>query len=276
VIAALEQAIAAGQRRQKASARGQIGLFEAGGSHPEAVVATAPVEAPEVPARQLLTWEKELLGFYLSDHPLSAVLGGTGSRPAAGLTQIVELSARTPGEKVRLVAMITGVRRITTKTNRTMAIVELEDLTGTIELVAFPECYERFAGLWEPDAILEVVAKLERRNEALQLVCETATAELTAATAAPPARRTVHVRLPASADVWNDIRLMQHLDAVLRRHEGDDALVLHLPRRSAGALTLRSRSRRVDWNELLRAELVEVVGETAVKVDEPEPIPLAS
>jgi DNA polymerase-3 subunit alpha len=157
-----------------------------------------------------------------------------------------------------------------------MAIIELEDLTGNIELVAFPDCYERHAELWVDDAILEITAKLERRGEALQLVCETATAELAVAVAAPMPRRTIHLRLPRSADVWADIRLMQRLDAVLHRHEGDDDVVLHLRRNGSAEVALRSRTRRVDWNSAFATEVGEIVGAGAVKVDEPAPAQLAS
>ena len=201
---------------------------------------------------------------YLSAHPLSDVIGENG-RP--GTIQIVELPERSPGEKLKVVGMVSGVRRITTKTNRTMAIVEFEDLTGTIELVAFPDCYERFADLWQIDAILEVVAKLERRGEQLQLVCETASAEVAPVAPAVP-RRVVHLRLPSSRDVWSDIRLMQNLDAVLRRHEGDDDVVLHIPRRGS-EVALRSRTRRVDWTAELAGELRTVLGDGRFAVEQP-------
>jgi DNA polymerase-3 subunit alpha len=276
VIAALEPAIAAGQRRQKASARGQIGLFESGAAA-AAPTPIRPTPTTEVPSRTLLGWEKELLGLYLSAHPLTEVIAGAVSSPTAReRTEIVQLPDRAPGERVRLIGMICGVRRITTKTNRTMAIVELEDLTGSIELVAFPECYEKHVGVWEPDTVVEVVAKAERRGEVLQLVCETATAEIATGPVATGPRRTVHVRLPASGDVWADIRLMQELDEALRRHEGDDAVVLHLPRRAGPTLPLRSRSRKVDWSDLLRAEIGRMVGKEGVTIEQPPSVAIAS
>lgn len=268
ILGALEGVIAAAQRRQKAIARGQIGLFETGSAATVFPPMLMGGSAEEVPSRQLLAWEKELLGMYLSDHPLKAVLAARSERSPGGVpVQIVELAERNPGEKVKLIAMISGVRRITTKTNRTMGIAEIEDLTGTIELVAFPECYERHRGLWECDTILEVVAKLERRGEVLQLVCESVTDEVATAPVAPLPRRTLHLHLPATADVWADIRLMQQVDAVLRRHEGDDALILHLNGVRGEGAALRSRSRRVDWNDLLGAELTEVVGERGIAVE---------
>ncbi len=264
LLAALEPAIAAAQRRQKASARGQIGLFEVPGTSVPVEKVAASAMAPEIPRKQLLAWEKELIGFYLSDHPLSEFLG---PGRASSTTQIVELEERTPGEKIRIVGMIAGLRKITTKTNRTMAIIELEDLTGNIELVAFPDCYEKHQALWEIDAIVEVVAKLERRNEQLQLVCETVSNELTVVQRPSLPRRTVHVRLRRSTDIWADISGMQEVDAILQRHEGDDDVVLHIPH-SGSLVSLRSRSRRVEWSPALQEELHQLLGTGGVSVEE--------
>lgn len=263
VIASLEVAVAAGQQRQKARARGQMGLFEMGGTGTLAEAATGG-DVPEIPRRQLLSWEKEFIGLYLSDHPLNEVVE---SGLADGVAQIVELSERSPGDRVRIVGMIVGVRRITTKTNRTMAIVDLEDLTGNIELVAFPDCYEQHADLWEVDRIIETVAKVDRRGEQLQLICDRASDEITPL-ARPTPRRAVHLSLPASPDVWDDIRLMQTVDDILKRFEGDDDVIIHIPT-AAEPVALRSRTRRVEWGEQLEGALRQVLGSERVEVEEP-------
>jgi DNA polymerase-3 subunit alpha len=277
VIAALESAIAAGQRNQKASAKGQIGLFELGAmAASTSGMATLPA-APEIAPRELLTWEKELLGLYISAHPLTEILAVQSQLPRIGkLSEIVSFQERSPGEKVRLIAMVAGVRRIATKNGRTMAIVELEDLTGTIELVAFPDIFERTAGVWTTDAVVLIEAKLDRRGEALQLICETATTELPAAAAKPASRRTVHITLPATRDVWADIQVMHHLDGVFRQHEGDDELILHLPSPGQTEVQLLCRGRKLDWSQLLAAELTETLGSGRVRVEEPELVELAS
>ena len=276
VIAALESAISAGQRNQKASAKGQIGLFELGAvTASTAGMATLPT-APEIAPRELLTWEKELLGLYLSAHPLTEILAGQSQLPRIGkLSEIVSFQERSPGEKVRLIAMVAGVRRIATKNGRTMAIVELEDLTGTIELVAFPDIFERTAGIWTVDAVLLIEAKLDRRGEALQLICETATTELPAAPTKPASRRTVHITLPATRDVWADIQVMHRLDGIFRQHEGDDDLILHLPSHRS-QVQLLCRGRKLEWSPLLAAELTETLGPGRVRVEEPELVELAS
>lgn len=277
VLAALEPAIASGQRKQKASAKGQIGLFDVGGAVAAATSVVRLPAAPELPPRDLLTWEKELLGLYMSAHPLTDVLAAQQANPAIGrLLEIGGIRERAPGEKVRFIAMVVNARRITTKQGRTMAIVELEDLTGGMELVAFPDTYERTADLWQSDAIVLIEAKLDRRGESLQLICETATSELPACEPVPRPRRTVHVHLPATTDPWADVQVMHRLDAVFRRHEGEDHLVLHLPRRGAPAIALRSRGRCLDWSPLLEAELGEALAGGRVEVDEPRLVVLAS
>jgi DNA polymerase-3 subunit alpha len=274
VLGRLEATIAAAQRRQKATARGQIGLFDIGGTAaPTAIVTASNDDVAEIPRKEQLSWEKELLGLYLSDHPLSEVFD-TGV--AMGVTTIIELENRSLGSQVRVIGMLSSVRRLTTKTNRTMAIIEIEDLTGSIELVAFPECYERYADLWREDAILEIVGKVERRGEQLQLVCEEASTQLTAVQPHPEAFRMVHLHLPRSADWWKDTSTMQRLDAVLREHEGNDELVLHAWRGQA-TVGLRSRSRRVEWSQALRKELEALLGEGSVVLEEaPVVLPIAS
>lgn len=278
-IAQLETSIAAAQRRQKAIARGQMGLFEMGVSAPIAVVSQHQTAGPQPTSRELLSWEKELLGLYISAHPLTDVLAKLDLRKhAGGFHQVIELEQRTPGEQVRLIGMVTSVRRITTKTNRTMAIVDFEDLTGTISLVSFPDNYDRFSQYWVSDSMVEVAAKLDRRAEELQLICESvATDFLTMVPAAPASSRTIQISLPLGDDVWRDIHTMHQLDAALRRHEGDDGVEFIIPESSNnGPLILRSRTRKVDWNDLLGAELEEIVGPGQVTIDEGRRAAIAS
>jgi DNA polymerase-3 subunit alpha len=157
-----------------------------------------------------------------------------------------------------------------------MAIVELEDLTGAMELVAFPDTFERTIELWNNDAILMIEAKLDRRNESLQLICESATDELPVGTPSPALRRTITVRLPRTSDVWADIQVMHRLDSVFQRHEGDDQLILRLPRKRGSDVLLRCDMRSLEWSSLLAAELSEVLGPDAVHVEEPALLELAS
>jgi DNA polymerase-3 subunit alpha len=264
VINALDAAIAAGQQRQKAAAKGQMGLFDLGG---EVQVASKPrlvVDEKAIEKRQLLTWEKELTGMYLSEHPLKQL---RENGETTGISEIIDLAERPAGDKVRVIGMVNSVRRIITKKNRTMAIIDLEDLTGTIELVAFPDCYEQFAELWEPDEILDITAKVDRRNEQLQLICETATNEIKQMVK-PIARRQLQLRLPMTDNYDHDVKLMTDVFSILREYEGDDDVVITIPTRQ-GQVALKSRTHRVEFNERLRDALVRVVDPRFIELVEP-------
>src|SRR5215218_8952601 len=177
-----------------------------------------PVQSSTVSPREILEWEKELLGTYMSDHPLSEILA-TALRSEVGcnLCEIAQLEARTLGSTVRLLAMVANIRRIVTKTERSMAVVILEDLTGRVDLVLFPEAFDRFGESLREGLILDVRGRLERRGEALQIVCESLSAELP--TAAPDVYDpdTIVIRFRPADDSWAEIKAMQEVDAVLKR-----------------------------------------------------------
>jgi DNA polymerase-3 subunit alpha len=262
VLGRLDAAIASGQQAQKAASRGQMGLFELG-SVASAAPSNSKSSTPvfELPRKDLLTWEKEFLGFYLSDHPLKQALDGQAAD--AGM-EIVKLEDREAGTTARLIGMVAGVRRVTTKKGRTMAIVEFEDLSGSIELVAFPDSYEQYMAMWEIDKILEVTAKVDRRGEQLQLICESATDQIETLAAAPPPSSYINLRLPISENHWEDVDLMRKVNVLLKQYDGDDSVMITLVT-DGSEVRLRSRTLRVDWNDALQTELESLLGSGSVR-----------
>ena len=258
VLGDLERSIAAGQSHHRALARGQIGLFGAMDASPVESMSTASY--PEIPSKKLLAMEKEFLGLYLSDHPLTDILAGAD---LSGVSEIAQLEMKTPGDQVKIIAVVRTVRRITTRKDRTMAIAEIEDLGGSIELVAFPDVYDAIAEHLEPDAALCIVAKIDRRSEQLQLVCESVSPEIPARRV-PVERTEVTLNLPTSEDVWRDIELMQAIDALFADHDGSDRLVIELPT-GAGVVRLRSRKHGVEWTEELAGAVHELLGRDRVR-----------
>jgi DNA polymerase-3 subunit alpha len=263
VLASLEQAVGAAQKRQKAAARGQMDLFGMLAEDPVGEGPASLQDVPEADAKQVLEWEKEFLGLYLSSHPLTSILG---SGVPAGYRSIADIADCGLGEKARVIGMATSVRRITTRKNQTMAIVEAEDLTGTLEFVAFPETYERIAGLLEPDAILVLTGKVEERGDRRQVVLESASDSLPELNIRPRSALTVVIRVPLTGEYWQDVDLMQRLDQVLQQNPGDAQVVLVMsdggrPRR------LRSRSRQIAWVPEVSEEIEELLGQGAAWVD---------
>jgi len=264
VLGSLDASIGGAQQHQKAVAKGQIGLFATNLVRTANETRAPLVPGPELDAAVMLGWERELTGLYLSAHPLTGVLK---SGAAGGVTQVVELPDRPLGERVVLVGIVKSIRRVATRNNRSMAIIEFEDLSGSIEVVVFPEVLDRFTEFWTVDAILRISAKVDRRGEALQLICERATDQLALeARPMPPMR--LHVELPRTGDVWADIQLMNSVDEILRRNEGEYELVIHLPV-GHGETPLLSRTRRVDWSDSLAADLGQLLGGERTRVEVP-------
>src|SRR5215213_40745 len=274
VLSALDGAIAAAQKRQRATARGQMDLF---GAAPDDRQSAPPVQSSTVTPREILEWEKELLGTYMSDHPLSEILT-TALRTEVGrsLCEVAQLETRSLGSTVRVLAMIASVRRIVTKTDRSMAVAVLEDLTGRVDLVLFPDVFERHGPSLSEGAILDVKGRLERRGETLQIVCESLSGDLP--TTGPEAYEpdSIVIRFRKGENSWAEIKAMQQVDEILKRHEGECPVIIEVP--TAGGLASRmiSRTRRSDWCPALEEEL-RAVSEVLIAELEPAiPARLAS
>jgi DNA polymerase III subunit alpha len=258
ILGALEAAVAAAQKRQRATARGQMDLF---GAAPAEAAVPPPSESSAVTPREILEWEKELLGTYMSDHPLSEILSAAlRSETGRGLCEVAQLEERSLGSTVRVLAMVASVRRIVTKTERSMAVAVLEDLTGRVDLVMFPEAFERLGASIHEGAILDVRGRLERRGEALQIVCESVSAELPAAEEDACERESIVIRFRRGADSWSEIKAMQQVDEILKRHEGESAVIIEVPAVGEPPRRMISRTRRCDWSLALERELHAVSG----------------
>ncbi|MCO5223579.1 MAG: OB-fold nucleic acid binding domain-containing protein [Thermomicrobiales bacterium] len=260
----LEAAISGAIDRQKAAAKGQLGFDMLGAQIAKPVEPTESMTRNEdLPLKQRLAWERELLGIYLSDHPVNDVLQRVGN---AGRQQINDVEHRFPGDRVRIIGRINTARRILTKTNKTMAILDFEDMTGTIELVAFPETYATFQDAWEVDNVIEIEAKVDRRGEQLQLICERVFDSIEML-APKQSNQQVHIALACdSSDSNARIDEMQNVLAVLREHEGDDEVVVHV-RVGEDILPMRSRTLKVEWSDLLKVELERLLGARAAWVE---------
>jgi DNA polymerase-3 subunit alpha len=134
-------------------------------------LSTAP-SAPRVadyPPTEKLRLEKELVGFYLSDHPLKQLTRQVKLLSPVALGQLEELADKV---RVSAVVMVPELRQVTTRKGERMAVLQLEDLTGTCEAVVFPKSYARLADHLLVDARLLVWASVDRRDDRVQLIVE--------------------------------------------------------------------------------------------------------
>jgi len=137
LLAGLDQAMEAGQRRQRDRDEGQTSLFEAaGGGAAPAKEAAAPSSVPEWPTEQLLGYEKEVLGFYLSGHPLERYRDHARD---LGTASAADVATRPVGARVALLGQVSQLRERATKSGNRMAFASLDAVDGAVALTIFPE-----------------------------------------------------------------------------------------------------------------------------------------
>jgi DNA polymerase-3 subunit alpha len=144
LLASLDQAMEGGQRRQRDREEGQVSLFDAlgGGDAPKAAAVSPAARVPEWPQEEMLAFEREVLGFYLSGHPLEQyreVVRRIGALNAA------DLAARSTGSRVLLLGQVSAFSESATKSGNRMAFATLELVDGSVPLTIFPEPYRSCA-----------------------------------------------------------------------------------------------------------------------------------
>ena len=156
---------------KRAEAIGQFDLF---GAANESQVAQMHLEYPvdEWDKRTLLAHEREMLGLYVSDHPLLGVeslLASLSDKPISAISGDEHVGSGND-EIVTIAGLITGIQRKVTRAGASWAIVTLEDLTGAIEVMAFSNTYNQYATLMGEDVIVLVKGRVDRREEVPKFV----------------------------------------------------------------------------------------------------------
>ncbi len=171
----LDVALDTAARHQRDVAAGQGTLFDlfAGpaAATPAALGDGTPsvLDGDEIPQRERLRWEKELLGLYLTEHPLGEI---TAVLPDYVTAYSGDLSEEDDQARVTLGGILQGVRRVITRAGSTMLVANLEDLQGTVEVVVFPKVFAETANSWAEDAVVLVSGRVDHRDDEAKLLCE--------------------------------------------------------------------------------------------------------
>ncbi len=175
LLAAIEHILGHSASIHKAKDVGQMSLFGAttglSFSAEEAILRALP-EIPEVSRKEILGWEKDLVGTYVSEHPLQNIVADLHDT----ITHFSgDLDDSLNGQMVTLAGMVAYVRRHTTKKGAPMAFVGLEDLQGLIELVVFPRTWKETQHKWELDKIVVVRGRVDGKGREPKIICESVT-----------------------------------------------------------------------------------------------------
>lgn len=169
ILSNMEIILAFAKRAHADQTNGQTNLF---GMLPEEHAPRLILDATEpAPTAVKLSWEKQLLGLYISDHPFRHVQDGIKDFA----TTIVEARKLKERSVVTVGGVITTIKKIITKSGEPMAFAKLEDATAEIEILVFPRIYASQAHLWQNDRMVIVTGKLSDKDDEPKLLVEAAT-----------------------------------------------------------------------------------------------------
>ncbi len=252
MLAVLEQALAAATER--ARRKDQVSIFDFD-TETTSETYYQPVSDEEFERAELLRMEKESLGLYVSEHPLSAIRDQLRRRTDCTVT---ELERRRDGETVLVGGLVASQRTTTTKRGEPMAFVQLEDVTGSVEVVVFNSTYATARELLVADAVLVVKGRVDHKQqgETKLVALEVSPFEAT------PERREVHLRVDARSARAGVIRELAH---VVRGFPGEAPVYVDLVTSLGPKLLELGPEYRVDPQPDFFAEVRHLLGEAAVQ-----------
>ena len=173
LLAIMDQVCDQSAVRQRHQESGQASFFDL--FKEPSGFGTADIPLPDVPdfsESQILAMEKELLGLYISGHPLASV--AEAIRKVATMS-VRDLSNAEDGAYATLAGVIIGRKQIITRTGQPMAFVQIEDLTGQVEVVVFPRTYQECADILARDAIVVVKGRVDVKEEGIKILADSIT-----------------------------------------------------------------------------------------------------
>ncbi len=263
LLVSYEQIVEQTLARRRERDQGVMSLFDSVGESPDSTF-DERIEIPDLAfdKAQQLAFEKEMLGLYVSDHPLMGVEHLLAKRAECTIAELRETS-ENPGSpagqggagEMRMVGgVVTNLSRKYTKKGDLMAVFVLEDLQSAIEVMVFPKTMAEHGSKLVDDAVVVIRGRLDTRDEVPKIICTEIT-PIELEEGGPP------IRLHLSAPSLDDARI-EDLKRLLQSHPGDSPVILHV-----GATVLRLPvSFNVDTTRGLVGELRVMLGHDGVEL----------
>jgi DNA polymerase-3 subunit alpha len=291
----INEILSLAQREQKSREAGQTTMFDLWGQQVETPVSPLELAEAEVPVKDKLAWEKELMGVYLSEHPFSAF----ADKIAAENTILCgQVDSEMAGQTVLVAGMVASVTHLMTKQQKSLVKATLEDLDGSIEVMVWSDVYSGTTELWEEGNIVLVEGKVGVRDDGIQLSCKkvsryepgkqkpektssTTVKPMNAAETRPvsngnvykpeekPAPRQRHkliVTIQDSGDSEKDANCLRRVVYTMKEFPGPDEVSLRIPNEGK-IVKLKIANLNTDYTPELRHRITELVGEAGLKVE---------
>ncbi|HUF91109.1 MAG TPA: LAGLIDADG family homing endonuclease [Candidatus Limnocylindria bacterium] len=262
-----DAALEGGQRVQRDRAEGQGSFFDdllpKAPAHPAAGEPPGPI-AEEWDADQRLAFEKEVLGFYISGHPLARYAAVVESM---GITSTGDLAAKGHGAKVALFGHVGALKETATKSGNRMAFFTLEDMAGTVEVTVFPEPFKAAAPYLRAREPLVVRGRIDDGDKGrviladdIRILDQSLANKPKGGAGEPSACR---IRVPSAGDA---AALLAALKQVCEEHPGGVPVFVHVLLDGV-EVVVRARGVSVDASPGLTAKVTALMGTAAMVIE---------
>jgi len=260
LLASIEDIISYASRKQEEERLNQVSLFGDGSSGSGFVQEPKLRDCPPWTNIERLNKERELIGFYLSGHPLDRYKEDA-KLFASHTLATDELSELNDRDRVKVVAIITAVKRITDKKGRPMAFVQVEDLQGSVEVLVFSEVYDRHQGLIAPDTVILIEGTVSLRDSQPKIIANSLE-RVENLREKFQSQLQLNIKLDTSEISENDL---QEMAALFGGNLGETPVKLQVKSEySSKPITMNVRKYVVDPSNDLLKRLRNVVGQEAV------------
>jgi len=261
LMAVMDQAVDDGAAAQRERDLGQTSIFgdEHSGPDTSATLATPPLPAiAEWDQAQRLKYERELTGFYITAHPLTryeATLKALSTATTVGLSDVSD------GKEVKICGIIASVKSMITKKGDRMAYLNVEDLHGTVEVIAFPDLFKTAGELIAPERLVRITGTIDRGDKGTKL--RGVKIEPLADVQTQSIKR-VQIRLTDRSDVSDQLPKLRD---IFTRYPGNTTVSLTFSMENAlEADTVPLPNHTISPSEYFVADVEEVLGKGALSL----------
>ena len=266
LLAGLSRILSLAQREARLRQSGQTTMFDLFGQE-----VSAPLPALELPpaeaisAREKLTWERELLGVAFSDNPFTAIVASLD--PSEAILSVQDIDPEDTKRRIVVLGQVASVRTGLTREGKPFASAMLALMDGALEVMAWPDVYERGRDLWEEGALLRVVGRIRVREDRLSLVSDEAKLYKIPDGVEAPQREGSVLRLilRETTDPGEDEGRLREAVKLLLNYQGEDRVLLEL---HSGDRTVEMEAPYTTGScPTLHQELAQLLGPGSVQVD---------
>jgi len=259
-LAVIDRAIEEASQIQQDRDKGQLSFLETLETKENDSVIEKFPQIEKTPKSRELLWEKELLGIYMSGHPLQKFV------PIIthfAIDSIKKIKEKKRDGKIKIMGTINNLTFQKDRRGKTMVFFTLEDLEAEIEIITFSSLYEKCRDILERDKLVIVKGKLEQSARSLKVIAE----EIISFSKIKKLNYYLNIKLK---EVHWEEKILKRLKEILSSHKGNHYLYLHLFDSRGKRTVIRSRSLRIDFSNSLISQVEELLGKETILLSEEE------